>query len=258
MKNFIKDFGIGLGSYGKAWRLINEKKMWAYFLLPILLSFVLAVAVFLMRIQLHHFIEGLLKNTIQYEQWWDWAQWITSWLIHISLFVFSWYLYFKFQKYLLFIVLSPVLAYISERTERALSGKDYPFDFVQFGRDIVRGIGLAVRNLFYELTITFLLFLLGLIPVFAPLTIVAVLVVGWYYYGYSLMDYSNERQKLNISQSNENIKNNKGVAIANGMIFEIIFIIPVLGFVVAPIISTVAATIAMHDKQVALNSTSVS
>ena len=122
MKNFVKDIGIGLNGYSKAWRLIREKRMWGYFLLPILLSFALAIAVFMVRIELHDFIEGLLKGTIQYEQLWDWAQWLTSWLIHLSLFIFTWYLYFKFQKYLLFIVLSPVLAYISERTEKALSG----------------------------------------------------------------------------------------------------------------------------------------
>lgn len=223
--------------------------MWGFFLLPVLLSFVLAVGMFLLRVQFHDYLEGLLSNLLNYDQWWEWAQSMTSWLIHISLFLMTWYLYYKLQKYVILIVLSPVLAYISERTERAITGGDYPFNWAQFAKDIVRGILIATRNLFLELGITLLLFLLGLIPVITPFSGLLIFVVGWYYYGYSMLDYTNERRKLDVGQSNSAIKKRKGLAIANGMVFELIFFIPIVGFVVAPILSTVAATIAMQDDQ---------
>jgi len=248
MRKFFKDFKLGITSYGKAWKLIREKKMWGYFLLPILVSLVLSVSMYYVRLEIQEYIENTLNSLISFNRWWEWAKWLTGWLIQISLFILSWYIYIKVQKYTLLIFLSPLLAYLSEKTEQKLTGKKYPFKFNQFVKDIMRGVLIASRNLIIEISLLIALFLLGLIPVLTPFTTAAAFVIGWYFYGYSLMDYSNERKKLNIRESNLSIKSRSGAAIANGMIFEIIFIIPILGFVIAPIVGTIAATIAMQEE----------
>jgi len=204
---------------------------------------------YLARTEVHEYIKTILASLINYNEWWEWAQWLTGWLIQFSLFVLTWYVYLKVQKYVLFIILSPVLAYLSEKTEQKLTGTSYPFKLNQFVKDIFRGVFIAIRNFTIEISLLLALFLLGLIPVLAPFTAITALIIGWYFYGYSLMDYTNERRKLNVTQSNQSIKNKRGIAVANGMIFEAVFIIPILGFVIAPIISTVAATIAMQNKE---------
>jgi CysZ protein len=249
MKKFFFDFKLGLTSYGLAWRLIKAKKMWGYFLLPLALSLVLTFFIYQLRSEVHNYIDATLNSLINYDMWWGWAKWLTGWIIQISLLILTWYIYFKIQKYILFIVLSPVLAYLSEKTEQKITGKSYPFNLKQFVKDIFRGVFIAIRNFTIEMGLLLALFLLGLIPVLAPFTGFTALVVGWYFYGYALMDYTNERHKLNVMQSNQSITKRKGVAVANGMIFELIFLVPILGFVIAPIISTVAATIAMQDPQ---------
>ena len=48
--------------------------------------------------------------------------------------------------YVVVIVMSPFLAYVSEKTEKILNLNDYPFNLCQFCKDVVRGIALAVRN----------------------------------------------------------------------------------------------------------------
>jgi CysZ protein len=53
--------------------------------------------------------------------------------------------YFSLFKYLFLIIGSPVFAYLSEKTEAILEGRDYPFNFSQLLKDILRG-KLAVRN----------------------------------------------------------------------------------------------------------------
>jgi CysZ protein len=249
MKKFFTDFKVGIHSYSLAWKLIKEKKMWGYFLLPLCLSLLLSFLIFQLSEEVHNFVDSALNDVIKYDQWWDWAKWLTGWLIQASLFILTWYIYFKIQKYILFIVLSPVLAYLSEKTEQKLTGKTYPFVLKQFIKDVFRGILIAVRNFTIEIALLITLFFLGLIPLLTPFTGILALIIGWYFYGYALMDYTNERQKLNITQSNQSIKNRSGIAVANGMIFELIFIIPILGFVIAPILSTVAATIAMQKQE---------
>lgn len=249
MKKFLSDFNLGISSYGLAWKLIKEKKMWGYFLFPVLISLSLAVLMYFLRMEIHQYITEVLNALINHESWWEWAQWLTGWIIDISLFILTWYVYLKIQKYILFIILSPVLAYLSEKTEEKLTGKAHLFDFNQFIKDIARGILIAVKNFTIEMGLLLMLFLIGLIPALAPFTGITALIIGWYFYGYSLMDYTNERKKLDVEQSNQSIKSKAGIAVANGMIFEFIFIIPVLGFVIAPILGTVAATIAMQDER---------
>lgn len=246
MNNFFSDFKLGITSYFSAWQLIKNNRMWGYFFYPLCLSLVLSFTFFRLRIEIQDYIEQVLNALINYESWWNWAKWLTSWLIQSSLFVMTWYLYFKIQKYVLLILMSPLLAYLSEKTEEKLTGNTFPFEFIQFLKDINRGVATAIRNLLVELFLLLLLFLAGLIPIFTPFTAAAALLVGWYFYGYAVMDYTNERHKLNINQSQTAIKNKSGLAISNGMVFEIIFFVPILGFIIAPILAVVAATIAMQ------------
>jgi CysZ protein len=58
-----------------------------------------------------------------------------------------------------------------------------------------------------------------------------------------MIDYTNERYKLSVSESISFIRKNKGLAIGNGFIFALIFAIPVAGMLVAPIVAVIAATI---------------
>ena len=125
MKKFLLDFKLGLSSYGLAWKLIKVNKMWGYFLLPLALSLLLSFVIYQLRSEVHDYIESILISAINYDMWWDWAKWLTGWVIKISLYVVTWFIYFKIQKYILFIVLSPVLAYLSEKTEQKLTNLQF-------------------------------------------------------------------------------------------------------------------------------------
>ena len=101
--------------------------------------------------------------------------------------------------------------------------------------------------------------------------------IAFYYYGFSFIDYVNERQKLNMDESVQFVRQNRGLAVAIGMIYSILILMPVDlrvifsfssfenasffvgigGFLLhlilwffaatAPILAIVAATIAMND-----------
>jgi len=62
------------------------------------------------------------------------------------------------------------------------------------------------------------------------------------------MDYYNERQRLSFGESIKSVRNKKGIAIGNGTIFSMIFMIPVIGVTISTVTCTVAATIAL-DKE---------
>src|SRR5690349_14751834 len=80
------------------------------------------------------------------------------------------FFYFSLFKYLFLIIGSPVFAYLSEKTQSILEGKDFPFNFSQLLKDILRGIRLALRNTLWQTVYTVSLLLLSLVPLFGWIT----------------------------------------------------------------------------------------
>ena len=74
------------------------------------------------------------------------------------------FFYFSFFKFFFLIVGSPVFAYLSEKTESIIEGRDFPFSFKQLLKDIIRGIKLALRNLLWQTVYTVSILLLSFVP----------------------------------------------------------------------------------------------
>lgn len=159
--------------------------------------------------------------------------------------------------YIVVIIMSPFMAYVSEKTEQILNGNEYPFDLVQIIKDALRGILLAIRNFFMEILISILVLLSVAVPVIGPVIVmigtpVILFFVSAYFYGFSFIDYTNERRKLSINESVNFVKNHKGMAVGHGLIFSLLMYIPIIGSFLSAIfaiVSTVAATIEMVENK---------
>lgn len=154
--------------------------------------------------------------------------------------------YFSLFKYVFLIIGSPLFAYLSEKTEAIIEGKDFPFSFKQMLKDIVRGIRLALRNMLWQTVYTISILILSFIPVIGWVTPLMALIIECYYLGFSMLDYSCERNKLSTAQSMVFISNHKGLAIGNGIVFYLMHIIPILGWILAPSYAVIAATISLY------------
>jgi CysZ protein len=159
------------------------------------------------------------------------------------------FFYFSLFKYLFLIVGSPLFAYLSEKTEAILEGKDYPFNLKQILKDIFRGIRLAIRNSLWQTVYTISILILSLFPVIGWITPVIALFIECYYYGFSMLDYSCERHKLSPSESVAFIGKHRGLAIGNGLLFYVMHIVPVVGWIFAPAYAVVAATLSLYYQQ---------
>ncbi len=155
-------------------------------------------------------------------------------------------LYFSLFKFLFLIIGSPVFAFLSEKTASIIEGKDFPFSFTQLGKDILRGIKLALRNSVWQTVYVLSILLLSLIPLIGWLTPILAVLVECYYYGFSMLDYGMERQKKTPAESIFYIGNHKGLAIGNGFIFYLMHMLPIIGWILAPSYAVVAATLSTY------------
>jgi CysZ protein len=112
--------------------------------------------------------------------------------------------------------------------------------------DAWRGIKLALRNAVWQTIYIFSLLLLSLLPLVGWISPLIALLVECYYYGFSMLDYSCERNKLSPSQSIDFIGRHKGLAIGNGMMFYLMHTIVIVGWILAPSYAVVAATLSIH------------
>lgn len=271
MNTFRKDFQLGIRTYFKSWGFIVRNGMMHYYLYPLLFIILFSVFATFGIGMLDDLITPLIQDLIGVEElpgasWWDktraFFSKMSTYLVSFVIWVSLLYVYFKINKYVILIVMSPVMALIAEKTDEKLTGQEFPFSATQFVRDIWRGILIAVRNLFLEIILTLAILALNAIitvilppltVITTPLVTIALFVIGAYFYGFSTMDYTNERYRLNVSESVGVIRKSKGLAIANGAIFSLWLIIPFigtyLGAIFAPVTCTVGATLALLEKK---------
>jgi CysZ protein len=155
--------------------------------------------------------------------------------------------YFSLFKFLFLIIGSPLFAYLSEKTDSILQSKEYTFSSKQLLKDMRRGIQIAVRNALWQTVYMVSILILSIIPVAGLVTPLIALLVECYYYGFSMLDYSCERRKMNASESIYYIGNHRGLAIGNGLVFYIIHLLPIIGWVFAPAYAVIAATMSLHE-----------
>ena len=157
--------------------------------------------------------------------------------------------YFSLFKYIFLIVGSPLFAYLSEKTSSIMEGRDFPFSFGQLIKDIGRGINLALRNALWQTVYTISILILSFIPLFGWFTPLFALLVECYFLGFSMLDYSCERNKLSPSQSIAFISGHKGLAIGNGVVFYLMHLVVLVGWILAPTYAVIAATISIMDNK---------
>ena len=249
----FKGIGQGVRSYFKAHDFIREHKLWVYVIAPGLMNLILFIVTILIGM---HYSDALTAYFLDLfgmgdpsEDSWGWLsaamRWIFMLFFRLLFLVFYLYLY----KYVVLIIMSPVLALLSEKVDKILTKNDYPFVMKRFINDVMRGIGLALRNLAIEFTILFALFLLSFVPIVQFFTPFAMLAVEFFFFGFSMIDYSNERKRMTIKESTAFVYSNKGLAVAIGGMFYALLLVPVLGLMVGPTYGVVAATLATHEEK---------
>ena len=255
---FFGGMKIGFNSYGKAFSLLFKKRLWLFLLFPFVFNILLFWGGYALVDTLIDYVKEYifgwtsLENADYFLS--DYLKMFVSGFIYIIFKFLYFFLFSYFGAYIILIIMSPIFAILSEKTESLSTGKSYPFDIQQMMRDIVRGILIALRNLIIEILIVTLVLIVSIIPIFgwiiALLSPVFLFIVSSYFYGFSFMDYNSERRHLNPKQSIALIRKYKGVAIANGIVFSFSLILPFLGVLFASffaIVSVISASLSMEE-----------
>ena len=271
--NIRQQLAIGFRSYFRAVKYIHQNKLYWIFPIPALLM----LFVYFLGIKLAHWTATFdskvtclgcqsMNDTI-----WFLLKIFFSLILGLTL--------MKFAKYIVVILLSPLFSMISRQIEKKLTGNHYKFSLDQTMKDTKRGILIAFRNMFWWYLYTgIILFIayLGWNDIYRSPIFYLIFPIAFYYYGFSFIDYINERRRLDIQQSVHFMRKYKGLAISIGSIYTLFIFLPVnIGKMIdfsqffsdpfdtsvtilihlvmwglasiAPVLAIVSATLAMHE-----------
>ncbi len=235
----IRDFIDGIAAYGRAFSIINRLNLWGYFIAPAIVSVVLAALIGWGAWGLSDDVGGWIASWYP----WEWGRAVFLKIANVfgGLLVLA--LGLIAYKQLVMGLSAPFMSPLSERVEEHLTGRESTarFSVGQMLRDLVRGLTLALRNVFRELLLTLLLLLVGLIPGLQWISVPGLLLVQAYYFGFGNMDFTLERH-FGVRDSVKFVRRNRALAVGNGAV-TLALLSTLLGFLVVLPLGTVAATI---------------
>ncbi|MEI9945524.1 MAG: EI24 domain-containing protein [Chitinophagaceae bacterium] len=242
----LKEIVITIQSWGQAHRFIIEHKLWKWVIIPGLIYTALFVT------GMYFFAKSataVIDYITHFLHLGDWAQKVrNSFLGFLFAFegVMLWLtlllFYFSFFKYICLIIGSPVFAYLSRKTELIIEGSNEAPAWAEIKKEMKRGIQIAIRNCGRQTLYLVFLILLSLIPVIGWVTPLIVVFLECFYYGFSMLDYSFERNNYSVQKSIHFIGRHKGFAIGNGILFYLMHLV----IIVAPAYAIVAGTLTVH------------
>lgn len=256
----IREISLGIRHFFSATSFLIQHRLLYFYLFPLLLSVLFYIGITAAIITFSDQITAwLLKDTFTgtgnpFTGSWSFLNFMTGKFIYNAAGVMVGLLIFllsaKFSKYLILILLSPLFAYLSEIVEEKLTGKTYDLNLFQFIKDAGRGVLIAMRNFIIEMACIALFSVLGFFGgPFAIVIIPFLWLLGAYFYGFSMMDYTCERRKMSIGKGIRYIRRYRWLAIANGGMYSILDMVPLIGLCVAPVNAVVGATTAIIEME---------
>lgn len=235
----IKNIVLGIKAYFGAFSLISKLKLWKFFAIPMLISFFIAVLIFVLAYSLSDNIGYYISKI-----WvWQWGKETFTTIGNIIGGLFIALIGLILYKHIIMALSAPFMSPVSEKIERHLiANSNHNHRITSFSQQLWRGIRINIRNLGMELLLTIPILLLGFIPVIGIFSTVLLFLVQAYYAGFGNMDYTLERH-FKYNESVQFIRNHRGLAIGNGIVFMLFLLIPIIGVILVLPLSVTAASV---------------
>lgn len=243
--SFNKQAQIALESYRVAWGYLWRKEYRNILLFGFLFNILFLFATFICLIKCNEILIYKIESVLDFDIFTNLK--ILQFIVKIAVFILVFLILLRIYKTILFILISPLLAYTAEKTEANISEQSFTFSFSIFIKNIFRGIYISLRNMLLQFFMLFMILIFSLLPFVGLLTPWLATFINAYYVGFGLIDYRNELYGYNYTMSKNFISENKYFSAILGLIFNFLFWVPIFGTWVLPIWAVIAATIGSKE-----------
>jgi CysZ protein len=242
----MSEFAAGLKDYWRALALVREHRLWAWLIVPGLISLAYFPAVgwgtyyFVADVEAYlrdHLLPGFLKQRT------------FSIIITAALWLAALYVGFMLFRNVILIVYAPVLGYMSARMEEKLTaGNAQAVPQVKFLPATIRVVAMSLLSLALSLASLMFGILLLVIPLLGGLLMTLFLTVSQMFLaGHGFLDPTFERHGYGVGRSISLARRYRWRTMGCGGGFMLLTAIPVIGWFLGPTVGIVAGTIsALH------------
>ncbi len=243
----LKEIIISFRAFFSAHRFIMQHRMWKWMIIPgILYAFLFVIGITYFSQTSSTFIEWIILKT-GLKSWVDsvgnnlFGFFITmgSFWLWFTLLLF----YFALFKFIFLILFSPIFAYQHLRIAAIQKNEEFHFKWDEYFFLVFRAIKLNLTNMLWQIVYLIPIILVCTIPIIGWFTPIFTILMECYYFGYAMLDYGLATEhKSRVSAANY-VSTHKGLPIANGIVFYIMHLVPIIGWMTAPFYAMIAAHI---------------
>lgn len=253
--NFFTGFFKAISNCFIGIDLLFKKGLWPYLFYSVLVWFLMWMGSIWLFSEVATTVSEYITQQLNFKEIPDSGSWLsfakpflTGYFSFILTWIFKilfWLISSTFSKYIVLIFLSPLFSLLSEAVEEKVNGKKYPFKLFQLLKDIGRGILISIRNMMLEYFFIAVCFIITLmVPPLIIITAPFLLLVSWYFLGFTMLDYNFERHKMTITKSLKFARKHSGLACGIGIVYSVFMLLPFfLGLMFGPVLAVVGATI---------------
>ena len=234
----LKGVYQGCSAYSEVYEIISRLKLWKFFVIPMLISFLVFSMILLVSFSLSSSIGSYIASFWSWDFGQETIHAISRFFGGLLIIIFG----FISFKHIIMALSAPFMGPISKIIEDDINGVVSQVKTSTPSGLLMRGIRISLRNLLRELVLSIPILLFGLIPVVGFFSVVMLFLMQAYFAGFGNMDYTLERH-FSYQKSVFFVKKNKGLAMGNGIVFMLFLLIPFLGVILVHPLSVTAATI---------------
>ena len=234
----LKGVYQGCTAYSEVYEIISRLKLWKFFVIPMLISFLVFSMILVVSFSLSNSIGSYIASFWSWDFGQETIHAISRFFGGLLIIIFG----FISFKHIIMALSAPFMGPISKIIEDDINGVVSQVKTSTPSGLLMRGIRISFRNLLRELVLSIPILLFGLIPVVGFFSVVMLFLMQAYFAGFGNMDYTLERH-FSYQKSVFFVKKNKGLAMGNGIVFMLFLLIPFLGVILVHPLSVTAATI---------------
>lgn len=241
----LKELILSFRAFFKAHQFILQHKLWKWMIVPgIIYAFLFVIGMNYFSQSSSFFIEWIILKT-GLKSWVDSlnSDWLGFFITMGSFWLWFTLLmfYFAMFKFIFLALFAPFFSYLHLRVAAIQKNEAFVFKLGAYQKLVIRAIRLSLTNFLWQTVYLIPIVIFCSLPVIGWFTPIFTILMECYFYGYAMMDYGLATEEKTRVASAAYVNEHKGLPIGNGLLFYIIHLIPIIGWMTAPFYALIAA-----------------
>jgi CysZ protein len=241
----LKELILSFRAYYRAHQFILQHKLWRWMIVPgIIYAFLFVIGMNYFSQSSSFFIEWIILKT-GLKSWVDSmnSDWLGFFITMGSFWLWFTLLmfYFALFKFILLVLFAPFFSYLHLRVVAIQQNEAFVFKAKSYSKLVFRAIRLSLTNLLWQTVYLIPIVLFCSLPVIGWFTPIFTILMECYFYGYAMLDYGLATEDQSKVASAAYVSEHKGLPIGNGILFYLIHLVPIIGWMTAPFYALIAA-----------------